>query len=192
MKVTGQTEHARLHWLDNAKGIGIILVVFSHCLIGCITSGIVPSSEFIQTVDAALYSLHMPTFFFLAGHLVKPLPNELIKEAAISRAVHLMWPFVVWWSIQGPTEVLASSLKNHPVTLQEFLRGYIDPKAQFWFLPTLLIANLATFLAMRSAPARWRQVTLAFALLIFPFQSLDRLACYFIFFGTSRNCVGSG
>ena len=51
---------ARLHWVDHAKAIGIVLVVVGH-------TSMLPGEarEFI-------YRFHMPLFFFLAGVLTKP------------------------------------------------------------------------------------------------------------------------
>lgn len=45
---------SRIKWIDNARAIGILLVVLGHSLI--------PAS--IQTY---IYSFHMPLFFFLSG-----------------------------------------------------------------------------------------------------------------------------
>lgn len=54
-------------WVDYAKGIGIILVVFGHANRGLYSSGIYISPEIYHYLDNIIYSFHMPLFFFLSG-----------------------------------------------------------------------------------------------------------------------------
>ena len=48
----------RVHWIDIAKGLGIIAVVIGHIYHN-------------KTMFNWLYSFHMPLFFFVAGYLYK-------------------------------------------------------------------------------------------------------------------------
>ena len=57
----------RLDWVDYAKGIGIILVVYGHVLIGIYNSKIDIPHSFYDYCQKFIYSFHMPLFFFLAG-----------------------------------------------------------------------------------------------------------------------------
>ncbi|WP_407260868.1 acyltransferase family protein [Klebsiella pneumoniae] len=50
-------------WVDYAKGIGIILVVFGHANRGLYSSGIYISPEIYHYLDNVIYSFHMPLFF---------------------------------------------------------------------------------------------------------------------------------
>ena len=43
----------RIEWIDTAKGIGLLLVIFEHLSIPYVT--------------AWIYTFHMPLFFFLSG-----------------------------------------------------------------------------------------------------------------------------
>jgi len=52
-----QNNRARVDWLDNAKGFGIILIFFGH-IFSTIDPGI---------VNIWIYSFHVPLFFYLAG-----------------------------------------------------------------------------------------------------------------------------
>lgn len=51
----------RIEWIDTAKGIGILLVIFAH-----INTGIVAKW---------IYSFHMPLFFFLSGYVFRVKDN---------------------------------------------------------------------------------------------------------------------
>ena len=65
-------EKARLTWIDNAKGIGIILVVLGH------TYGIPWQLHHI------IYSFHMPLFFLLSGYTFS---CDRAREAGVSATV---------------------------------------------------------------------------------------------------------
>ena len=56
---------ARVGWIDIAKGIGIFLVVAGR-LKGLINSGILPPFGLSDFFIRAIYSFHMPLFFFLS------------------------------------------------------------------------------------------------------------------------------
>ena len=54
-------------WVDYAKAIGIILVVYGHVARGVFNAGLpMDEGEFVL-VDSIIYSFHMPLFFFLSG-----------------------------------------------------------------------------------------------------------------------------
>ncbi|MCP6134099.1 acyltransferase family protein, partial [Klebsiella pneumoniae] len=57
----------RYAWVDNAKAIGIILVVMGHVNRGLHSSGIYISERLFTLLDSIIYTFHMPLFFFLSG-----------------------------------------------------------------------------------------------------------------------------
>ena len=48
--------YKRINWIDQAKGIGILLVVIGHMNIP-------------QDLSKIIFSFHMPLFFFISGYL---------------------------------------------------------------------------------------------------------------------------
>jgi len=83
----------RLHWVDHAKAIGIVLVVVGH------------TSALPAEVREFIYRFHMPLFFFLAGVLTR---SERLAEGFrpwLTRQTRaLIIPFLgffaiswVWW-----------------------------------------------------------------------------------------------
>nr|WP_276330832.1 acyltransferase family protein [Serratia inhibens] len=60
-------------WVDYAKGIGIILVVFDHVNRGLYSANIHLSESFYQLTDSVIYSFHIPLFFFLSGLFFCPV-----------------------------------------------------------------------------------------------------------------------
>src|SRR5664279_3072599 len=77
-KVDGQLDHSirkmepnkdrsRSLWVDHAKAIGIILVVYGHVARGVFSAGLKIDQNMFELVDSVIYSFHMPLFFFLSG-----------------------------------------------------------------------------------------------------------------------------
>src|SRR5690606_15822455 len=54
-------------WVDYAKAIGIILVVYGHVARGVFNAGLPMEESSYLLVDSIIYSFHMPLFFFLSG-----------------------------------------------------------------------------------------------------------------------------
>jgi acyltransferase len=72
----------RFNWVDNVKGLAIILVVLGH-----IAS---PFSAFI-------YSFHMPLFFIVSGFFLNPT-NEL-KSEIFRSFKRLFKPFFIYLTL---------------------------------------------------------------------------------------------
>ncbi|HIG2625646.1 TPA: acyltransferase family protein, partial [Klebsiella pneumoniae] len=84
-------------WVDYAKGIGIILVVFGHANRGLYSSGIYISPEIYHYLDNVIYSFHMPLFFFLSGlFFVSSIKNRSKKVFLWSKFKNVIYPYAVW------------------------------------------------------------------------------------------------
>jgi len=49
-------------WVEYAKGIGIILVVYGHVARGVFNAGMSWDVELFKLIDSIIYSFHMPLF----------------------------------------------------------------------------------------------------------------------------------
>ena len=56
----------RAAWLDLAKGLAILLMVFGHIWGGLMTSQIVTPSPFNHGIYTWIYMFHMPAFAFIS------------------------------------------------------------------------------------------------------------------------------
>ncbi|WP_233429236.1 acyltransferase family protein [Klebsiella variicola] len=130
----------RERWVDYAKGIGIILVVFGHANRGLYSSGIYISSEIYHYLDNIIYSFHMPLFFFLSGlFFVSSINNKSKEGFLLSKVKNILYPYVLWSLIQGGVEVFFSKYTNAKTSLSEVLLFPMHPRAQFWFLYALFM-----------------------------------------------------
>lgn len=158
MRDTGAGTSARsgrLHALDTAKGIGIILVVFGHAWRGAFDAGVLADSGLFRLIDTMIYAFHMPLFFLLSGvfflemvQKVPPLPF------LTSRARRLLWPMALWSWIFFGVKLIAGDAANHPVSLVDFPLIPLPPFEHLWFLWALMlvqVAALGLWLAMRRA-----------------------------------------
>ncbi|EPY7114592.1 acyltransferase family protein [Klebsiella variicola] len=127
-------------WVDYAKGIGIILVVFGHANRGLYSSGIYISPEIYHYLDNIIYSFHMPLFFFLSGlFFVSSIKNKSKGIFLWGKVKNVIYPYVVWSLIQGGVEVFFSKYTNAKTSISEVLLFPIYPRAQFWFLYALFM-----------------------------------------------------
>lgn len=141
----------RLDWVDAAKGIGIALVVIGHALGGLIDAGIAPSADWFRPAMLAIYTFHMPLFFFLSG-LFLPRRLESGPRGIAQRALSgLVWPYFLWGSVQILVIHAAGAYVNAPVRdLPGALTGifFSAPPSQFWFLYVLVLVQAVSVAAL--------------------------------------------
>ena len=136
-------------WVDYAKAIGIVLVVYGHVARGVFNAGVPMDVPIYQLVDSIVYSFHMPLFFFLSGlFFFHSLHRRGPAALAANKVDTILYPYVLWSLIQGLTEVWLAGYTNGNVTLAEVL-AFWNPRAQFWFLYALFLVVLTAILVYR-------------------------------------------
>jgi fucose 4-O-acetylase-like acetyltransferase len=125
-------------WVEYAKAIGIILVVYGHVARGIVNSGIEIPFDYHYLIDDIIYSFHMPLFFFISGIFFY---DSFIKKGAklfvYSKVDTILYPYIFWSLFQGLLEVFLSSYTNGDVGLVKVFSLLWEPRAQFWFLYAL-------------------------------------------------------
>ena len=137
----------RAEWVDAAKGIGIVLVVFGHAVDGLLAARLVDAHGGWAASYFAVYSFHMPLFFVLAGLFVS---SRLATDApgfVRSAFVRIAWPYLLWSVIQLAVIGALGSLVNTPNVFdaQRVVSLLWEPTSQFWFLQALLVLHLLTW-----------------------------------------------
>ncbi|MBU0731004.1 MAG: acyltransferase family protein, partial [Proteobacteria bacterium] len=91
----------RIYWIDTAKALGIIFVLFGH------TKGIDPS------IKKYLYSFHLPLFFFLSGYLLKKkYLSDSFKNYFTKNLRNIVIPYLAFWALSYPYWVLNGLVKK--------------------------------------------------------------------------------
>lgn len=135
---------SRLVWVDIAKGIGIVLVVFGHVWRGLHTAHFAIPPETYQWVDRLVYSFHMPLFFVLSGLFIARSVQKPSGVFLIDKVKTIAYPYVLWTVIQAVVSAALSSVTTNPVSLGRILLEMPwRPYAHFWFLYVLFCHSLA-------------------------------------------------
>lgn len=142
----------RFVWIARARGIGIMLVVVGHCLRGLVRAGILPADAMTAAIDRAIYSFHMPLFFFLSGlTFAASAGRQTVAGFLSGRMVRLLWPLFLWTWIFFALQALAGdSINSAPEPFPWFP---LPPRLHFWFLWALLLIHLTVFTALRGGVA---------------------------------------
>ncbi|MDR1612302.1 MAG: acyltransferase [Planctomycetota bacterium] len=154
----------RVTWVDNAKGLAIIVVVFCHVCIGLTRRGMDPYPGAGQLIYRMGDNFGAQVFFFLAGLFVESSLRKRGKRVFILGKVEtVLYPYVIFSLLQGSMEALLSKYTNMKITFSEVLTLFIMPRAQFWFLFTLFpcLVIIAVFHSVRF---QTRHLAIAYAL----------------------------
>jgi fucose 4-O-acetylase-like acetyltransferase len=164
-------------WLDIAKGIGIVLVVFGHVTNGLVAARIVPATNALTYVYYVIYTFHMPLFFFLSGITV-PLSLQGGTPVFLRRKLATVaYPYFVWSIIQGLVQLTASNSLNSPFKLEYLFLIPISPLGHFWFLYVLMAFHVLA--AVSGGRSHWLVVGAALSLSFYAFtEGLPRLTFY--------------
>jgi len=128
---------ARDAWVDYAKAIGILLVVYGHVARGVHNAGIPMDAALYELVDSIIYSFHMPLFFFLSGlFFLHSLERRGPGALTANKIDTIVYPYVLWSLIQGLTEValyaqdkgVDLALQTHP----EITGNNEETKPKIW------------------------------------------------------------
>jgi len=145
-----QQANVRLNWIDAARGLAIVAVVFGHVWRGLHASAIITDDALFQVLDRLIYSFHMPLFFFLSGLVFKESQHD-ITRTLFARIVRLLWPLALWTWIYFSFKIIAGSLANSPIRADEFPYFPLPPREQFWFLWALLLVQFAVTITLSMA-----------------------------------------
>lgn len=147
--MTAASPQQRVAWIDAARGIGIVLVVYGHVLRSLIAQGVAPADRLHHTADAAIYAFHMPLFFLLSGLFARPAVAGKRAAFVRIRVQAIVYPYILWSLIQGMMAIAASGHVNHEMTWRSLASIPWSPIAQFWFLYTLFLCQLLLILPGR-------------------------------------------
>lgn len=119
---------SRLYYLDNLKGLTILLVVLGHC----IQYGL-PSSYQDNILYQFIYSFHMALFFVISGFLSYKKEYRLSKVIG-KRAYRLLLPYFIW----GGIKIIVEGLPFYDILLN------VDN--HLWFLWSLFFISIITLI----------------------------------------------
>lgn len=150
----------RMKWIDLARGIGIILVVYAHAARGLVLSKALPPTGWPIDIDTVIYAFHMPLFFVLAGLNIERGVARGRRDFIVNKLQTVAWPYFLWSLLHGGLKMASAGYTNNAITLSDLLWIPLVPIEQYWFLYVLFFCQLAIALIL---PRRWLLVVLAMA-----------------------------
>jgi fucose 4-O-acetylase-like acetyltransferase len=157
---------SRISWVDHARGIAIMLVVYRHVVIGLKRSG-VAISDTMYNVQEVFYNFRMPVFFilsgiFVAGSLCKRSRIEVLKD----RAATVLWPYLVWGVIMVSLEIFFSRFANSQRQWTDLFDIIIQPRGidHLWYLFALFNTSALYLLISKLLKNQWLHGGLAIVL----------------------------
>lgn len=158
----------RVAWVDLARGIGIFLVVFGHTLRGLVSGGVLPKTGWPAALDTWIYSFHMPLFFALSGLFAPRLARKSWSAVLSDRARGIVYPYVVWSTLQTLFQIALSRYTNKPADAASLVGIVVRPVMQFWFLYALLLISLFYVALVKAKLPAWALIAVAVVLLFVP------------------------
>ncbi len=131
----------RQSWVDYAKGIAIILVLYRHVFEGIKNSGLnVSHYIFLEEWNIVFFSFRMPLFFIVSGifvssSFVKRGMGQFIK----TKLSTILYPYFLWGIIQITLQLIFSPYVNGSIDFYDYLDLLYLPREieQFWYLYAL-------------------------------------------------------
>ena len=179
-QIIGKPPQERLGWVDAARGIAIILVVFGHAWRGVDAAGIIENEALYQRVDRFVYLFHMPVFFLLSGLFLPALIKAASFMTALGKQiVRLLYPMVLWTYVFLFMRYLAGDAANTTVTLADVFVIPLPPVEHMWFLWALFCIQIP-LIGLLFVASKWRMrwempmVVFAITVLILAFMPLPQ------------------
>lgn len=129
----------RFDFIDVAKGMGILMVVWAHILL------VGPSHELI-------YAFHMPLFFFISGMLFKKDKYASFDQFLKQRAKRLFVPYVLYsvgtwcvWAVfryVSHAEVDSYFMPLLQTIIAQGSGAYMVHNSALWFIPCLFAVEI--------------------------------------------------
>ncbi|MGS2718547.1 acyltransferase family protein [Eionea flava] len=161
-------EQSRSDWVDYAKCIGIVLVVYGHVARGVYNAGIAMPESFYHWTDSIIYTFHMPLFFFLSGlFFLNTFQKKGGLRLSISKIDTVFYPYIIWSLFQGVIEATLSSYTNGTVSYADVFHLLVEPRAQFWFLYALFFIFIVSAILFTLLPKKAVSVGLLVSLVLY-------------------------
>lgn len=137
----------RMMYIDYIKAVGILLIVFAHCIQWFLAMG---------KVNEYVISFHVPLFFVVSGCLSYYKDNKNIPFRTFlgKRAKSLLIPYVIFSVINSAIKLSVMFLKstlNRDTLMAEMKELLITGNGTVWFLLTLFLVETVIFFYRKTA-----------------------------------------
>lgn len=140
-----------MSWVDYARGIAIVLVLYRHIVVGLGFSNIkIP--QLVYDVQEYSFNFRMPVFFILSGcFLFLSLKKYSEHKVFIRKVNSLLYPYVLWTVILITFQIAFSDHTNASRTVKDYLYIILQPREldHMWYLLALFNTSALFILLWR-------------------------------------------
>ena len=133
-------------WIDYARGICILLVVYRHVFEGLANVGVGSNSyPVLKYFNIFFFSFRMPLFFIVSGIFFgASLMRKGVGGYVNNRFRTIFYPLLIWGSIQVTLQLIFAGYVNAERFPIDYLNLIIDPRKieQFWYLNALFFVSV--------------------------------------------------
>ncbi len=151
MTQIARSPHARIDWVDYAKGISIILVVMMHSTLS--SEEALHATGWMHPVVEFAKPFRIPAFFLIAGLFAARGIDKDWRSFLDSKVLNFAYFYVLWLTIQfmfrAPVYVAHDGAAE---ASRLYLLAFIDPFGTLWFIYLLPVFFLATRLTRGLPP----------------------------------------
>ncbi|RPE08366.1 acyltransferase [Chitinophaga lutea] len=188
------TGKGRYDWIDCAKGIAIILVVYRHIAHGLFMST-VELPMWVKDCNDMLYSFRIPLFVALSGvFFSRSLLRYGAGQFVINKMNTLLYPYLLWAIIQISLQISFAEYTNSQRTAADYFNILLQPRAldQLWYL--FLLFNVSVLYLCISmllkGHTKWQLliglILLGLAPLVKDYSTFYDIALHYIFFAIGQ------
>lgn len=167
-------------WIDYARGICILLVVYRHVFEGLANVGVGSNSyPVLKYFNIFFFSFRMPLFFIVSGIFIG---GSLLRKGfggyVNNRFQTIFYPLLIWGAIQVTLQLSFADYVNAKRFPIDYLNLIFDPRKieQFWYL------NALFFVSVLYAIMTW----------FLKFKPVQQLVTGLLFYSLAAYCYSNG
>lgn len=152
----------RVDWVDAAKGICVLLMVYGHVIGGLAARQLVDYSSVSSQLNTWKYQFNMPGLFVLCGLFLHSACRRSIGTFVSRRASALLYPAVLFGVLTvGAINIRALLLPSVHAPAPMHWLTFIDPMGGMWTLSTLFWVSLVFAVLIKSGLRPWHVAAIA-------------------------------
>jgi len=134
----------RYSWVDYARGIAIILVVYRHVVVGLMRADVELSPNAFN-LQEIFYNFRMPLFFVLSGVFVsRSQQSKTFARILRDRSATILYPYLLWGAILITLQIIFSRFANSERSFSDYQYLITQPRKidHLWYLLALFNTSL--------------------------------------------------
>lgn len=140
----------RYGWIDIARGIAILLVVYRHAFEGIKRANLdINRYLYLEYANIMFFSFRMPLFFIVSGIFFEKSYRKRGFEVFLKTKMNtILYPYFLWGALQISVQLAFSGLVNADRKWTDFIFLLYQPREveQFWYLYALF--NVSIFYSL--------------------------------------------